>query len=158
MIRRPRRRCSSRGSPAGDTKVKTGRVGSRSLRSLAVNRPYQAVRDEKAIQERALRLLRSWLSPQQRAEFNARVYFDVVGCDGGERYGIRRGTSGNVNEIDGHGRLGTGWSFVPLCGLVKGDVMRAQKIALETNEQRAISFPSPNQVAATGQSSLRGES
>src|SRR5258708_36487130 len=30
---------------------------------------------------RATTLLREWLSPQQRAQFDAEGYFDVVGCD-----------------------------------------------------------------------------
>ncbi|MGL3104785.1 hypothetical protein [Bradyrhizobium sp. BR 1432] len=128
---------------------KIGRVGRWPLRSLAVGRLYQAAKDEKTIQARALRLLRSWLSPQQRVEFDAKGYFDVVGCDTGKRYRIRRGTFGNVNEIDEYGRLGTGWCFVPLGGLVEGDVMLAQKIALETDEERALnianSFPGPVQ-------------
>jgi hypothetical protein len=70
-----------------------------------------------------------------------------VGCDTGRRYRIRRGTSANVNEIDEYGRLGTGRCFVPLGGLAQGDVMLAQKIALETDENRALSiansFPGP---------------
>ncbi|RZM94007.1 hypothetical protein CWO91_39725 [Bradyrhizobium genosp. SA-3] len=39
------------------------------------------------------------------------------------------------------------WCFIPLGGLVAGDVMLAQKIALETDEERALSvgnsFPRP---------------
>ena len=30
---------------------------------------------------RGLRLMRNWLTPQQRAQFDAKRYFDVVGCD-----------------------------------------------------------------------------
>ncbi|MDA9450779.1 MULTISPECIES: hypothetical protein [unclassified Bradyrhizobium] len=114
---------------------------------MAVGTLYQAAKEEKTVQARALRLLRSWLSPQQRLEFERKGYFDVVGCDTGKRYRIRRGTSGNVNEIDEYGRLGTGWCFVPLGSLVEGDVMLAQKVALETDEERALSianrFPGP---------------
>ena len=53
----------------------------------------------------------------------------------------------HVNELDEYGRLGTGRCFVPLGGLAQGDVMLAQKIALETDENRALSiansFPGP---------------
>ncbi|MCP3395344.1 hypothetical protein NLM27_42175 [Bradyrhizobium sp. CCGB12] len=108
---------------------------------------YQAAKDEKTIHGRSMRLLRSWLSPEQRTEFDAKGYFDVVGCDTGRRYRIRRGTSANINEVDNCGRLGRGWCFVPLGGLVEGDVMLAQKIAIETDEERALSiansFPGP---------------
>lgn len=103
------------------------RIGFWPHRSVAVSRLYQAAKAEKTIQGRALRLLRSWLSSEQRAAFDTRGYFDVVGCDSGKRYRIRRGTSGNVNEIDEYGRLDRGWCFVPLGGLVEGDVMLAQK-------------------------------
>jgi hypothetical protein len=126
---------------------KFSRVGRWSLRSLAVGKLYEAAKDEKTVHARALRLLRSWLSPQQRADFDRKGCFDVVGCDTGKRYRIRRGTSANVNEIDEYGRLGTGRCFVPLGGLAQGDVMLAQKIALETDEDRVLSvansFPGP---------------
>jgi hypothetical protein len=32
---------------------------------------------------RGLKLLREWLSLEQRAEFDAKGYFDVIGCDTG---------------------------------------------------------------------------
>ena len=123
------------------------RVSRWPIRSLSIGKLYEAYKDEKTIHARALRLLRSWLSPQQRADFDRKGYFDVVGCDTGKRYRIRRGTSANVNEIDEYGRLGTGRCFVPLGGLAQGDVMLAQKIALETDENHALSiansFPGP---------------
>lgn len=124
-----------------------GRICPWTRRSLAIGTLYRAAKEEKTVERRALQLLRSWLSPQQRVEFERKGYFDVVGCDTGKRYRIRRGTSGNVNEIDEYGRLGTGWCFVPVGGLIDGDVMLAQKIALETEEERALSiansFPGP---------------
>jgi hypothetical protein len=93
----------------------SGRAGSWSLRSLAVGKLYQAVKDEKTSLARSLRLLRSWLSPQQRVQFDTKGYFDVVGCDTGKRYRIRRGTSANVhcwvNVSDGPGRIS--FVFVP---------------------------------------------
>ena len=116
-------------------KRRLDRIGMWPLRGGAVGRLYQAAKAEKTIHARALRLLRSWLSPAQRAEFDSRGYFEVVGCNSGKRYRIRRGKSGNVNEIDEDGRLGKGWCFVPLGGLVEGDVMLAQKIALETTRR-----------------------
>jgi hypothetical protein len=53
-------------------------------------------------------------------------------------YRIRYGSATNVYEIDGDGRSIVGWCFVPKGNLVAGDVMLAQKIALETNELRAL--------------------
>ena len=87
---------------------------------------------------RGLRLLRSWLSPEQRAQLDARRYFDVIGCDSGKRYRIHYGTMSNVHEIDAAGSPKVGWCFVPTGRLVAGDIMLAQKIALETNESGAL--------------------
>jgi hypothetical protein len=87
---------------------------------------------------RGLRLLKEWLSPEQRAQFDAEGQFDVCGSDTGRRYRIRYGTSANIYEVNEGGRLGAGWCFVPAGGLVAGDVMLAQKIALESSEASAL--------------------
>ena len=87
---------------------------------------------------RGLRLLRSWLTPEQRAQFDAKRYFDVIGCDSGKRYRIHYGTMSNVHEIDFAGCPKVGWCFMPAGSLVAGDIMLAQKIALETNESGAL--------------------
>jgi len=44
----------------------------------------------------------------------------------------------NVHEIDKAGRVKLGLCFAPKGSLVTGDVMLAQKIALETFERRAL--------------------
>jgi hypothetical protein len=49
----------------------------------------------------------------------------------------------NVHELDEHGRAKAGWCFVPNQQLVPGDVMLAQKIALETNELSALAVAKP---------------
>ena len=87
---------------------------------------------------RALTLLKEWLSPKQRACYERFRYFDVVGCDSGRRYRIHYGTMTNVHEIDAACRPKIGWCFVPAGYLVAGDIMLAQKIALETNEFGAL--------------------
>jgi hypothetical protein len=99
---------------------------------------------------RATTLLREWLSPQQRAQFDTEGYFDVVGCDSGKRYRIHHGTSMNVHEMDDAGYSKSGWCFVPNRRLAAGDVMLAQKIALETCEHKALAVANkfaPNQTA-----------
>jgi hypothetical protein len=83
---------------------------------------------------RGLELLREWLSPQQLAQFNAGGSFDVVGCDTGKRYRIYYGSSMNIDELNDLDRAQTSYCFVPQIPLVPGDVMIAQKIALETDE------------------------
>ena len=87
---------------------------------------------------RGVRLLREWLSPEQLAQYDAHRYFDVTGSDSGKRYRIHHGASMNIQEIDGAGRPRVGWCFVPNTYLVAGDVMLAQKIALETDELGAL--------------------
>lgn len=89
---------------------------------------------------RARRLLREWLSPDQRAQLDAEGYFDVIGCATGRRYRIHWGTVGNVMELDAEMNLKNGWCFIPEPGLVAGDVMLAQKIALETDEAAVLAL------------------
>ena len=113
-------------------------------RSLAESaRKVQALRERlKTIEDlreaRGITLLRQWLSPEQQAQFDSSKCFDVAGCDSGRRYRIRHGTGTNVHELDDAGRPVVGWCFVPSGHLVAGDVMLAQKIALETNERAAL--------------------
>ena len=107
----------------------------RNSRIQAVRELYRILNSREA---RSLRLLRSWLSPKQCAQFEAKRYFDVIGCDSGKRYRIHYGTAMNVHEIDGAGRPKVCWCFVPNGQLVAGDVMLAQKIALETKEFSAL--------------------
>jgi hypothetical protein len=85
-------------------------------------------------------LLREWLSAEQRAQFDAHEYFDVIGCHTGKKYRIRYGHYTNVEELDEQDRPAVGWCFVPAGNLVPGDVMLAQKIALETSERGAIAI------------------
>jgi len=89
-------------------------------------------------EERGLKLLREWLSQEQLAQFDANNYFEVIGSHSGKRYRICHGNGANIVELDDHARPTTGWCFVPGEHLVAGDVMLAQKIALETDERGAL--------------------
>jgi hypothetical protein len=89
---------------------------------------------------RGVKLLKEWLSKEQLAQYEQHKYFDVTGCHSGKRYRIRHGTGTNVYELDGAGRPRAGWCFVPKDYLVAGDVMLAQKIALETDELGALAI------------------
>jgi hypothetical protein len=97
---------------------------------------HQALYKERAT--RGTTLLREWLSPEQKAQFDCFKSFDVIGCDSGKSYRIQYGASANVVELDDVGRPTMGWCFVPAGNLVPGDVMLAQKIALETDEGYAL--------------------
>ena len=87
---------------------------------------------------RALTLLKQWLSPEQRACYERFRYFDVIGSDTGTRYRIHYGTQTNIEELGHAEERVCRWCFVPEGDLVAGDVMLAQKIALETNERGAL--------------------
>jgi len=116
-----------------------GRLASaaRWLRSLRerLQRPSPSAREA-----RGLKLLKEWLSPEQLIQYNANGFFDVVGCDSGAKYRIHHGASMNVVEIDDFGDIHAGWCFIPKACMVAGDVMLAQKIALETDERSALAI------------------
>ena len=44
----------------------------------------------------------------------------------------------NVHQLDQAGRMVAQWCFAPEGGLAPGDVLLAQKIALETMERKAL--------------------
>ena len=89
-------------------------------------------------EQRGLKLLREWLSQEQLAKYDTHKYFEVIGCHTGKRYRIYHGNGANIIELNEAGLPRTGWCFVPNEHLVAGDVMLAQKIALETNERGAL--------------------
>jgi hypothetical protein len=97
--------------------------------------------DRRQAAEKSAVLLRSWLSPEQADLWNSgkHHYFYVTGCDTGIRYRIRRGMIMNIDELDSHGKVVAHWCFGPQGDLVIGDVILAQKIALETMELEALS-------------------
>ena len=89
---------------------------------------------------RGLTLMREWLSTHERRQLDSYDYFEVVGCDSGKSYRIQHGVCQNVLELDADGRPRMGWCFIPEGNLVPGDVMLAQKIALETDEWGALAI------------------
>lgn len=135
--------------------IRVGRAVVHLIRVLRIARRRRSAR----AQSRAARgviLLREWLSPQQRDQLDYYNFFEVIGCDSGKSYRIQYGMSTNVIELDRDGRPRKGWCFVQEGNLVPGDVMLAQKIALETDENGALAVarqflvpPSPSQLAPT---------
>jgi hypothetical protein len=108
-------------------------------RIKALRKLYRKVLAENTSEARGLRLMRDWLSPDQREQFDDSGYFEVVGCDSGKRYRIYYGiVPPNVYEIDYAGRLKMGLCFMPLGCLPAGDDILAQKVALETDEHSAL--------------------
>ena len=131
-------------------------VGSVFRRALSEGvRKAQVLRDrlqeilgEDGPEARGMTLLREWLSPEQRAQLDANKHFDVIGCQTGKRYRVSYGSRTNVHEIDDTGQPIMGWCFVPSGHLVAGDVMLAQKIALETDERAALAVANRFPAAA----------
>jgi hypothetical protein len=95
------------------------------------------IEDSKAA-KRGAKLLEENLNPAQRQQYTKYRYFDVTGGKTGKRYRIHHGSSMNIDQLDKNGKRVCGWCFFPRGGLVAGDVMLAQKFALELFEGEAL--------------------
>jgi hypothetical protein len=116
-----------------------------------------------AAEERAQELLRAWLSPEQRKQYDQRASFEVVGSDTGKRYRICKGHVFNIQELDTHGIEIRAWC-VTADGVATGDINLAQKIALETFEGEVLAianrsegsvWPAGDRPSATSRSWMR---
>ena len=87
---------------------------------------------------RSIQLLRESLSAAQRQQYDRFGFFDVCGGETGRRYRIRKGLQVNIQQLNGKGRPVCELCFVPGGSLVAGDVMLAQKLALELFERDAL--------------------
>jgi hypothetical protein len=78
------------------------------LRLYMVPLRHKAIKDVR--EARGITLLREWLPPMQRAQFDASKSFDVVGYDSGRRYRILYGKVTNVmrSKAAATGRGGAG--------------------------------------------------
>lgn len=99
---------------------------------------YRSFIEENGPEARSRRLLREWLYPHQRAEFDANGFFEVTGSHTGRRYRIHQGTMSNVLQLDEKLEPKVGLCFLPERALATGDVMLAQKIAGETDEAAVL--------------------
>ncbi len=101
---------------------------------------YRRPRPRTRAEKRAVALLRSWLTPEQEKQWQARGDFDVIGGDTGTRYRITYRAVMNVHQLDPDGHPVQQWCFAPEGRLAFGDVLLAQKIALETMETKALAI------------------
>ena len=85
-------------------------------------------------EERGAQLLAANLSLTQREQYGTRRDFDVIGGDTGRRYRIRYGNTMNIQLLDQNGRAVQLLCVVPRGLLPVGDIMLAQKLALELFE------------------------
>jgi hypothetical protein len=93
---------------------------------------------ERNAYDRGVRLLTENLSPTQRAQYERSGCFDVTGGDTGKRYRITQAYQMNILEFDKQGKRLKVLCFMPKGQLVLGDVMLAQKLALELFESEAL--------------------
>ena len=89
-------------------------------------------------EKRSHQLLVGNLSPSQCEQYRTHGYFEIVGGDTDTRYRIHRGYQMNVEELDRKGRRIRWLCFMPEGRIPMGDVMLAQKVALELFEADAI--------------------
>jgi hypothetical protein len=98
----------------------------------------------KEAEQKARKVLIEWLSPAQLAQYKRTGHFEVTGCHSGKRYRIRSDRQLNIDELDERDRTVAIWCFGPKGHLPIGDIMLAQKIALETNEYASLEFANGN--------------
>lgn len=84
-------------------------------------------------------LLLEHLTPEQKQEYETTKAFTVVG-QSGKKYRIKEGRQMNIDVLGDDGNRVSGICFLPSGQLVAGDCMLAQKIALETCEDQALSI------------------
>jgi hypothetical protein len=89
-------------------------------------------------EQRGVDLLLANLTPQQRRQYRRDRHFDVIGGQSGTRYRLWHCFQQNIVELDASGRRRGVWCFHPRETLVLGDVLLAQKTALELFEGEAL--------------------
>jgi hypothetical protein len=85
-----------------------------------------------------MELLQANLTPDQLHDFLTYRRFDVVGGISGRVYRIRYGGMMNVKELRPDGSCARRLCFFPEGHLVDGDIVLAQKVALEAFETEAL--------------------
>jgi hypothetical protein len=99
---------------------------------------FEIVPPWRVAQHRSIKLLKENLSAAQRQQYESHHYFEVIGGSTGTRYRIRHGLQMNVQQLDRRGIRVRMLCFMPKGRLGVGDVMLAQKLALELFEDEAV--------------------
>ena len=113
-----------------------------------------ARRSRREAELRGAQLLSDHLSREQRNEYERRGYFHVTGSDTGKRYRIQHGQQMNIEELDEHGRRVRVLCFMPEGRVPLGDVLLAQKVALELFEADALKVANQSPLWAASQGGL----
>lgn len=95
---------------------------------------------------RAIALLQSWLTPEQREQFDKYGWFDVIGGDTGRRYRVNRPQIYNVHLLCECSGVMCKICFVPRDRKIQthGDIMLMQKMALEKDELATLALANVN--------------
>ena len=88
---------------------------------------------------RGAQLLHANLTPIQLRQLKVRAYFEVIGGASGSRYRIHDSPTVNIDQLDASKKVVQKWCFAPEGNLPSGDVLLAQKLALELFEYDALS-------------------
>jgi len=99
---------------------------------------WAAFEPRETAEHRSIRLLRAHLNALQRRQFDEHSWFDVVGGQSGRRYRVYRAYVTNVQEVGTDGACVQVFCFSPCGHLPLGDVLLAQKVALEVFEGDAL--------------------
>ena len=99
---------------------------------------WAAFEPRETAEQRSMRLLRAHLNALQRRQFDELGWFDVVGGQSGRQYRVFRAYVTNVQEVGTDGACVQVLCFSPRGHLPLGDVLLAQKVALELFEGDAL--------------------
>ena len=91
----------------------------------------------------ARQLLREVLSPEQRAQYDSKGFFEVTGGQTGMRYRIRTGSQMNVEELDRAEVRGADCASFQRVECQSGNILLAQKLALELMEEETLKVAGP---------------
>ncbi len=102
----------------------------------------------KAAEKKALDLLLDHLDEGQKAIFNKEGSLVVFGGKSGKRYRINKGWSGNVESLGEDGKVFERWCFHFQDRLPEYDLMLAQKLMLESNEDAAAGIANKTRLSS----------
>lgn len=96
---------------------------------------YRRENEERQVRaaSRALRILKSVLSPEQARQYDEHQFFEVLAKNGTVRYILARGRSANVYRLDAEGKPVKRFCVHPGIACPDEDTLLAQKLLLETN-------------------------
>lgn len=106
-----------------------------------------SVAKREAAESAARTLLLQNLDQAQAAEFTKSRQFEVISRDGARRYRVEYGTAGNVKLLNGEGKPVSKFCIHPQVLCPTEDVMLAQKLLLDADEEEFLRIANRTAVA-----------